>query len=80
MSDNFKPGDKVSWNSMSGEVHGEVEKVLTKPTTVPGTHHTAKASEEDPQYLVKSDKTQKEAAHKASALHRDSGDNKEKSE
>jgi hypothetical protein len=80
MSDNIKPGDKVTWNSMGGEVHGEVEKVLTKPTTVPGTHHTAKASEDDPQYLVKSDKTGKEAAHKAGALHKDSSEGKEKSE
>ncbi len=59
-------GDAVTWKTPQGETHGTVEKVLTKTTQVKG--HTAKASKEAPQVLVKSDKTGKEAAHKPDSL------------
>jgi hypothetical protein len=62
----FHKGDKVEWKSSQGTVKGEVEKKLTEPTELKG-HHVA-ASEENPEYLVKSDKTGKEAAHKPDAL------------
>ncbi len=57
-----KKGDKVSWTSLQGETHGTVEKVVTSTTKVKG--HTAKATKDDPQVLVKSDKSGKEAVHK----------------
>jgi hypothetical protein len=60
------PGDHVKWSSRQGTVTGSVEKKLTKPTDIKG-HHVA-ASPENPEYLVKSDKTGAEAAHKPSAL------------
>jgi len=41
------------------------EKKLTSPTDIKG--HVA-ASEDNPEYLVESDKTGKEAAHKPDAL------------
>jgi Hypervirulence associated proteins TUDOR domain len=66
MSDDFKEGDKVEWASSQGTVEGTVEKKLTQPTDIKG--HRAAASKDDPQYLVKSDKTGKEAAHKPEAL------------
>lgn len=66
MSDTFKKGDKVEWESSQGTVEGTVEKKLTEPTDIK-SHHVA-ASEENPEYLVKSDKTGKEAAHKPEAL------------
>lgn len=66
MSDEFKPGDKVQWESSQGTIDGTVKKKLTEPTDIKG-HHVA-ASKEDPQYLVASDKTGKEAAHKPTAL------------
>lgn len=66
MADPFKPGDKVQWQSAQGTVHGTVKKKLTAPTDIKG-HHVA-ASPEHPEYLVVSDKTGAEAAHKAEAL------------
>lgn len=66
MADELKKGDKVHWNSSQGEVHGTVERKLTSPTDIK-SHHVA-ASKDNPEYLVKSDKTGAEAAHKPNAL------------
>ena len=66
MSDEFKKGDKVEWESSQGSIEGTVEKKLTRPIEIKG-HHVA-ASREDPEYLVKSNKTGKEAAHKPESL------------
>ncbi|OUL26524.1 DUF2945 domain-containing protein [Nostoc sp. 106C] len=66
MAEELSKGDKVKWNTAQGETTGEVEKKLTSPTDIKG-HHVA-ASKDNPQYLVKSDKTGKEAAHKPEAL------------
>ena len=66
MTDTFKAGDKVQWHSPQGTVHGTVKKKITSPTEIKG-HHVA-ASKDNPEYLVVSDKTGAEAAHKASAL------------
>ncbi len=65
-NEQFRRGDKVAWDSSQGEVEGEVERKLTDETTIKG--HTAKASKDDPQYLVKSDKTGAEAAHRPEEL------------
>ena len=62
----LKAGDKVQWESSQGTVHGTVKKKLTSPTDIKG-HHVA-ASSEHPEYLVVSDKTGAESAHKAEAL------------
>lgn len=62
----FKKGDHVQWNTPQGETTGVVEKKLTEPTEIKGS--SIAASEADPRYLVKSDKTGKEAAHKPEAL------------
>ncbi len=61
-----KAGDKVRWGTSQGETHGTVEKVVTRTTKVKG--HTAKATKDAPQVLVKSDKSGKEAVHKPEAL------------
>lgn len=66
MTDEFKQGDKVEWKTSQGTTSGEVKKKLTSPTDIKG-HHVA-ASEDNPEYLVESDKTGKEAAHKPDAL------------
>ncbi|UBF26548.1 DUF2945 domain-containing protein [Kovacikia minuta CCNUW1] len=66
MTDQFKEGEKVEWKSSQGKVKGEVEKKLTEPTDIKG-HHVA-ASKDNPEYLVKSEKTGKEAAHKPESL------------
>ena len=66
MSDKFKKGDAVEWETPQGTTSGEVKKKLTAPTDIK-SHHVA-ASAENPEYLVESDGSGKEAAHKPSAL------------
>ena len=67
MSDKtFKKGDKVEWDSSGGHSTGEVVKKETSTVHIKG--HTAKATKEDPEYRVKSDKSGKEAIHKPEAL------------
>lgn len=61
-----KKGDKVSWGTSQGGTHGTVEKVVTSTTKVKS--HVAKATKEEPQVLVKSDKSGKEAIHKPEEL------------
>ena len=65
MSEEFKKGDKVRWNSHGGEAHGTVAKKQTSRTTIKG--HTVAASRENPQFIVKTPEGKK-AAHKADAL------------
>ena len=67
MTKTFKVGDHVTWNSEAGHVSGRIVKVHTKNVNYKGyIHH---ASPDDPQYEIKSDKTDHVAAHKGSALH-----------
>ncbi len=66
MSKTFKKGDKVRWSSHGGEAVGTVERKITSDTTAAG--RTVRASEEEPQYLVKSEKSGREAVHKPDAL------------
>ena len=66
MKHEFKTGDHVTWNSEAGHVSGKIIKVHTADFDYKG--HTRRASKEDPQYEIKSDKTDHIAAHKGSAL------------
>jgi len=66
MAEQLKVGDKVQWNSSQGPVHGTIKKKLASPTHIKG--HEVAASPEHVEYLVVSDKTGAEAAHKAGAL------------
>lgn len=66
MGEKLKKGDKVEWETSQGKTSGTVKKKLTAKTKIKG--HTVAASEEDPQFLVESDKTGAEAAHKPAAL------------
>ena len=66
MSAKFKLGDHVTWNSEAGRVSGTIIEVHTKDADYKGyTHH---ASTDDPQYEIKSDKTEHIAMHKGAAL------------
>jgi len=72
MVEKFKIGDRVTWNSEAGRVSGTIIKVHTRNVDFKGyTHH---ASEDDPQYEIKSSKTEHIAMHKGSALRRAGGD------
>jgi Hypervirulence associated proteins TUDOR domain len=62
----FKQGDRVEWNTPQGKTQGTVKEKLTSETEVGG--QKVKASEDDPRYLVESEKSGKEAAHKPDAL------------
>lgn len=66
MADDLEAGDKVRWASSQGEVKGEVVRKQTTPTDIK-SHHVA-ASKDHPQFIVRSDKTGAEAAHKPDAL------------
>lgn len=66
MAKKFKVGDKVRWNSEAGHVSGTIIKVHTADFDYKGyTHH---ATDADPQYEIKSDKSDHIAAHKGTAL------------
>lgn len=66
MTKSLKAGDKVKWDTPQGETTGKVVKKQTGTTKAGG--HTAKATKDDPQYRVKSDKSGKEAVHKPDEL------------
>jgi hypothetical protein len=66
MAHKFKIGEHVSWNSEAGRVRGRIVSVHTKDVDRKGyVHH---ASPEEPQYAIKSDKTDHVALHKGRAL------------
>ena len=68
MKRRFKVGDRVSWNSEAGRVSGRIIKVITSPMKLKG--YTVQASEDEPQYQIKSLKTDHIAVHKGLALRR----------
>jgi hypothetical protein len=62
----LKRGDHVSWNSEAGRVRGRITRVITTRITFKG--YTVHASKEEPQYEIRSDKTDHVAMHTGSAL------------
>lgn len=71
MAHRYRVGDHVSWNSEAGRVRGRIIKVHTRDFDYKG--HTRRASGDDPQYEIRSDKTDHVAAHKGGALRKLSG-------
>ena len=65
-SKSFSTGDEVKWKSHGGEAVGKVREKITSDTHA--GKRDVKASKDDPQYLVKSDKSGGEAVHEPSAL------------
>jgi hypothetical protein len=63
----FKKGDRVRWDAGNESSVGTIERKLTSDTTAGG--RTVRASEDEPQYLVKSEKSGATAVHKPGALH-----------
>lgn len=68
MKTEFRRGDLVEWNSEAGRVRGTIQKKITSEITFKG--YRRHASKEEPQYIIKSDKTDHVAIHKGSALKR----------
>jgi len=66
MSKTFKRGDHVEWNSEAGRVRGVIIKKVIADVLFKGyIHH---ASRDEPQYIIKSDKTDHVAIHKGRVL------------
>jgi hypothetical protein len=66
MSKELKTGDKVAWESSGGHSEGKVVRKQTSRTRIKG--HVVAATPENPEYIVRSDKSGKIAAHKPDAL------------
>ncbi|OZC74104.1 hypothetical protein CH251_13420 [Rhodococcus sp. 06-462-5] len=64
--DELHKGDKVEWQTHGTKTEGEVVEKITSETEAAG--RTVKASKDDPQYRVESDKSGKDAVHKPEAL------------
>jgi hypothetical protein len=64
----FRKGDKVKWRSHGGEAVGVVERKITSDTEAGG--RTVRASKDEPQYLVRSEKSGGTAVHKPDVLHK----------
>ena len=66
MSKTFKRGDHVEWNSEAGRVRGVIVKKVISAVRFKGyVHH---ASRDEPQYIIKSEKTDHVAIHKGQSL------------
>lgn len=66
MARRFRIGEKVKWSSHGGEAVGVVEREITSDTRLAG--RTVRASEKEPQYEVRSEKSGGTAVHKPTAL------------
>ena len=68
MAEHLKVGDRVRWNSEVGHVEGKITRIHKKDFEFMGRDR--RASEDEPQYEVESDKTGHKAAHKGDALNK----------
>lgn len=62
----YSKGDHVSWNSEAGRASGHIIKIHEADFDYKG--HRRRATAKEPQYEIKSDKTDHIAAHKEDAL------------
>jgi hypothetical protein len=68
MTKDLSTGDRVSWNTSQGRTQGTVAEKRTKDFRFAGQSFTA--SDDEPAYIVTSEKSGEKAAHKGSALRR----------
>lgn len=68
MTAELSKGDRVSWNTSQGRTQGEIVEKKTKDFQFDGQKFTA--SDDEPAYIIESEKTGAKAAHKGSALRR----------
>ena len=64
----LKKGDEVSWNTSQGRTHGKTTEKRVARFEHDGQQFNA--SEDEPYWIVESDKTGATAAHKESSLTR----------
>jgi hypothetical protein len=72
MGEQFSAGDQVTWKSHGSTVEGTVEREITEDTEAAG--RTVRASDDEPQYEVRSDTSGRTAVHKPGALDHETGD------
>jgi hypothetical protein len=70
-TEKFNKGDKVTWQSHGSTAEGTVEEKITSDKTA--AKRKVRASDDDPQYRVRSDKSGNDAVHKPAALKKQSG-------
>ena len=68
MVQEFKRGDRVEWNFRGHTVRGTIRRKLTKRTEIDG--RVAAASADDPRYVVRTETSGREVAHRPEALRR----------
>ena len=68
MANQLKTGERVAWRSSGGGSAGRLERKLASPGRIKG--HEVAASKDNPESLVRSEKSGKIAAHKPAALRR----------
>lgn len=66
MAEQFKVGDHVRWNSEAGWVTGRIIRIHTSDFDYKG--HTHRASPQEPQYEIRSDRSEHIAAHRGRVL------------
>jgi hypothetical protein len=66
MARRFRKGDKVEWHSHGSKAVGVIESKVVSDAELAG--RVVRATKDDPQYLVKSEKSGGEAVHKPGAL------------
>ncbi|HEV7869665.1 MAG TPA: DUF2945 domain-containing protein [Modestobacter sp.] len=69
MAEEFHEGDHVRWKSHGGQAEGTVLREITEDTQAAG--RTVRASEQEPQYEVRSEKSGGAAVHRPGALQDD---------
>lgn len=62
----MKVGDRVSWDTSQGRTQGKIVEKKTKDFQL--AKQQWRASEDEPMYVVESEKTGAKAAHEPSAL------------
>lgn len=77
MTQQFKKGDRVEWDSSGGTSRGVIKEIITEPTDF--KNHHFEASKDKPEYLVESEKSGKTAIHRAEELRKlkDQDENKQ---
>lgn len=71
MAKDFEHGDKVEWETPQGTTRGTVKRKVTGEERIANAGQKGqkvKGSEDDPRYVVESERTGKQAAHKPDAL------------
>ncbi len=67
MAKEFKQGDRVRWDAGNQSSVGIIERKITADTEAGG--RKVRASLDEPQYLVRSEKTGRTAVHKPESIH-----------